>query len=554
MMTGLKFEDPRAENASVEFNEEQLAPTYKLLWGVPGRSNALNIASRLGLDKSIIAAARQRLSAGAAATDTAIEQLEAVQEELRQADLALYAITTDLDATKKRMADIRELVLAAQQQLAVKRAAAVEEVYSAASKLLRALKQERKALLKGNTQGKISRQLDLAMGDDVASSDGSRSAPDQSAQTLDDAIESFWALSNSSNSITSNAAAPRQLASAFDALRKERMQQQLQQWQQQEEWVQIWAALLAKARKTLAGSILSSNGGSNSSGSDSGLPDSDTAEDLLESELTELHTRAAAKEARRVAELAAVQQQLLSAAAGGDSAAASLSPAAAAGASAGDASAKQVQSKIDQEVQQELFAAGVAIVEEALEHDPAMQQLLESQQIATEAQLAEQQQQQAQHSTEQLVLMAAFEQELDQWDADLSSSERQQQQKQPQQQSQQQQLDLDMIWAFESMLDDVVDDSFYTDGGSLSSSNILPASSTAGSSRPEATGSSSGSSTDASPVSDMESWLSEVMNELEGNDTEQHFPPSNNAAVAPSPVLPSKRKVKQQSRRQQSAR
>jgi hypothetical protein len=39
----------------------RLAPTYRLMWGIPGRSNALNIALRLGLPGDIVDAARARL-------------------------------------------------------------------------------------------------------------------------------------------------------------------------------------------------------------------------------------------------------------------------------------------------------------------------------------------------------------------------------------------------------------------------------------------------------------------------------------------------------------
>ena len=86
-LKALKYADPRFENASVAFDVDTLSPTYHLLWGIPGRSNALAIAERLGLDPQVIAAAARQLQpAGAGSVDRVIEGLE--QERFRQQEAA----------------------------------------------------------------------------------------------------------------------------------------------------------------------------------------------------------------------------------------------------------------------------------------------------------------------------------------------------------------------------------------------------------------------------------------------------------------------------------
>ncbi|MEB3272879.1 MAG: endonuclease MutS2 [Prochlorothrix sp.] len=136
-LKALKYEDDRFENASVEFNDVTLSPTYRLLWGIPGRSNALAIAQRLGLEAEVIDRARQHLMPGSStAVNEVIAGLEAQrrrQEDKAQEAAQLLAQTEKLHREVNRKSEQmraweRELKQKQEQEVQVAIAAAKADI------------------------------------------------------------------------------------------------------------------------------------------------------------------------------------------------------------------------------------------------------------------------------------------------------------------------------------------------------------------------------------------------------------------------------------------
>ncbi|MEH2065065.1 MAG: endonuclease MutS2 [Nostoc sp.] len=129
-LKALKYEDDRFENASVEFDESTLSPTYRLLWGIPGRSNALTIALRLGLKPEVVEQAKTQVGEATDEVNQVIAGLEAqrrrqetkaaeAQSLLQQAERLYKEVSAKAASLEERESSLR-----ASQEVAVKQAIA----------------------------------------------------------------------------------------------------------------------------------------------------------------------------------------------------------------------------------------------------------------------------------------------------------------------------------------------------------------------------------------------------------------------------------------------
>ncbi|PMP81198.1 MAG: endonuclease MutS2, partial [Chloroflexus aggregans] len=112
------YATPGVENASVEFDIETLAPTYRLSIGVPGRSNALAIAARLGLDPALIEQARSFIDRNEAQVEDLLAGIQreraAAAEELRRAE----ELRADAEKYRDRLA-AEQQAFAAEREVAL---------------------------------------------------------------------------------------------------------------------------------------------------------------------------------------------------------------------------------------------------------------------------------------------------------------------------------------------------------------------------------------------------------------------------------------------------
>ena len=134
------------ENACVEFDSETLRPTYRLLIGIPGASNAFAISQRLGLPQSLILRAKQLITADHANFEQVISELENERMTFEQRNAEIFERQQQVIKYEKKIAEMRDEIAKTKgdiiRKAKEKSAAMIRETKREAEEIIAALKEQ----------------------------------------------------------------------------------------------------------------------------------------------------------------------------------------------------------------------------------------------------------------------------------------------------------------------------------------------------------------------------------------------------------------------------
>lgn len=134
------YNEEGVESASMEFNSETLSPTYRLLLGIPGESNALKIAKRLGLSKEIIDRAEKYISEEDKKVESMISSIKEKSNKLESMEEEITKLKEQAEIFKAEYEDKLRRVEAEKNDI-------IKSAYEESDKLVKDAQAKAKALI-----------------------------------------------------------------------------------------------------------------------------------------------------------------------------------------------------------------------------------------------------------------------------------------------------------------------------------------------------------------------------------------------------------------------